>query len=65
MPLFNEVTNDNVVEVLHGLPLDALAQVLFLLLLQRQLDEQLLQFLVAEVDAELLEAGIWKDLVEC
>ena len=56
MSSLNEVANDNVVEVLDGLPLDALAQVLLLLLLQRQLDEQLLQLLVTEVDAELLEA---------
>jgi len=37
------------------LPLDALAQVFFLLLLQHDLDEQLLQLLIAIVDAELLE----------
>ena len=37
-------------------PGDALSLVLLLLLLQHQLDEQLLQLLVAVVDAELLEA---------
>ena len=37
-------------------PWDALSLVLLLLLLQHQLDEQLLQLLVAVVDAELLEA---------
>lgn len=41
----------------HALPGDALALVLLLLLLQDELDEQLLQLLVAVVDAELLEAG--------
>lgn len=55
MPSLNQVADDDVVEVLDGLPLDALAQVFLLLLLQRQLDEQLLELLVAEVDAELLE----------
>lgn len=38
------------------LPGDALPLVLLLLLLQHQLDEQLLQLLIAVVDAELLEA---------
>ena len=38
-------------------PGDALPLVLLLLLLQHQLDEQLLQLLVAVVDAELLKAG--------
>ena len=37
------------------LPLDTLAHVFFLLLLQYDLDEQLLQLLIAIVDAELLE----------
>lgn len=41
----------------HALPGDALPLVLLLLLLQDELDEQLLQLLVAVVDAELLEAG--------
>jgi len=39
------------------LPLDAFAHVLLLFLLQHDLDEQLLQFLVAVVDAELLETA--------
>lgn len=41
----------------HALPGDALALVLLLLLLQDEPDEQLLQLLVAVVDAELLKAG--------
>ena len=39
----------------YVLPLDAFAHVLFLFLLQDDLNEQLLEFLVAVVDAELLE----------
>ena len=38
-------------------PLDALPHVLLLLLFQDELDEQLLQFLVTVVDAELLKTG--------
>lgn len=38
-------------------PGDSLSLVLFLFLLQHQLDEELLQFLVAVVDAELFEAA--------
>ena len=44
---------DLIVEVLNVDPLDALAFVLLLLLLQHELDEELLQALVAVVDAEL------------
>ena len=40
--------------------LDSLRLVLLLLRLQRQLDEELLQLLVAVVDAELLEAKVGK-----
>lgn len=66
MPSLNEVTNDDVVEVFHGLPLDALPQVLLLLLLEGQLDEQLLQLLIAEVNAELFEAAreTWSQSLE-
>ena len=42
-----------VVKVLDRLPLDALVHILLLLLLQRQLNEDLLQALVHKVDAEL------------
>ncbi len=52
---FNEGADGLVVEVLDVHPLDALAEVLLLLTLQHQLNEQLLQLLIAVVDAELLE----------
>lgn len=55
MLLLNEVTDDLVVEVRNRLPLDALLEVLFLLRLESQLNEQLLQLLVAVVDAELFK----------
>lgn len=60
--LLDQIADHLVVEVLHRDPLDALPAVLVLLGLQRQLDEQLLQLLVAEVDAELLEAVLLEDL---
>jgi hypothetical protein len=41
----------------YALPGDALSFVLLLLLFQDESDEELLQFLVAIVDAELFEAG--------
>ena len=53
----DQVTDDLVVEVVDVLPLDAFPQVLLLLRLQGQLDEELLELLVTEVDAELLKAG--------
>ena len=40
------------------LPLDALPHVLLLLLFEDEFDEELLQLLVAVVDAELLETAI-------
>lgn len=55
MLLLNEVTDDLVVEVRDRLPLDSLLEVLFLLRLESQLNEQLLQLLVAVVDAELFK----------
>lgn len=55
MLLLNEVTDDLVVEVRDRLPLDALLEVLLLLRLESQLNEQLLQLLVAVVDAELFK----------
>lgn len=55
MSLLNKIANDDIVEVLDGHPLDAFTQVFFLLGLQGQLDEQLLQFLIAEVDTELFK----------
>ena len=53
--LLDKITDNGVVEVVDGRPLDGLAHVLLLLLAQHQLDEDLLQLLVTEVDAELLE----------
>jgi hypothetical protein len=44
-----------VVKELDGLPLNPFCAILFLLCLERELDEDLLQLLVAVVDAELLE----------
>lgn len=52
----NKIADDDVIEVLNRLPFNTLTEVLFLLLLQSQLDEELLKFLIAEVNAELLEA---------
>jgi len=40
-----------IVEVVNVHPFNALALILFLLLLQHQLDEELLQLLVAVIDA--------------
>ena len=47
-------------ELTNMLPLDALLRVFLLFLLQDQLDEQLLELLIAVVDAKLLEAGLEK-----
>lgn len=55
MLLLNEITDDLVVEVRDRLPLDALFEVLLLFRLESQLNEQLLQLLVAVVDAELFK----------
>lgn len=52
---FDQVTDDFVVEVLYRLPLDSLLQVFFLFGLKSQLNEQLLQFFVAKIDAKLFE----------
>ena len=60
--LVNQLADDHVVEVVDVLPLDPLPLVLLLLLLQHQLDEELLQLLVAVVDAELLKTVLPKDL---
>lgn len=56
MLLLDEVADDLVVEVGDRLPLDALLEVLLLLRLKSQLNEQLLQLLVAVVYAELFKA---------
>ena len=59
--LFNKVADDLVVKVFDLRPLDLLTDIFFLLSLQSQLDEDLLQLLVDIVDAELFE-GIF---LEC
>lgn len=53
----DQIDDDLVVEVVDVLPLDALALVLLLLLLENQFNEQLLQLLVTVVDAQLLKTG--------
>ena len=60
--LVDQLADDHVVKVVDVLPLDPLPLVLLLLLLQHQLDEQLLQLLIAVVDAELLKTVLPKDL---
>ena len=62
MLLFHQIANDPIVEILHRCPVNAFPSVFLLLLLQHQLDEELLQFFVAVIDAELLEAVGLKDL---
>ena len=52
---FDQVAHDLVVEVLDRGPLDLLPNVFLLLGLEGQFDEDLLQFLVDIVDAELFE----------
>ena len=58
--LLNEVANDFVVEKVHVGPVDVLPLVLFLLLLQDKLNEELLQLLVAIVYTKLLEAVVFE-----
>mmetsp|Transcript_5177 Transcript_5177/g.15831 ORF Transcript_5177/g.15831 Transcript_5177/m.15831 type:complete len:671 (-) Transcript_5177:136-2148(-) len=58
----DEIAADLVVEELDRLPLDLLASVLVLLLLQGEVDEDLLQLLVNVVDTQLLKAVVLKDL---
>ena len=58
---FNEVAHDLVVEVLDRSPFDLLLYVFFLLSFQRELNEDLLKFLVNVVDAKLLERVVLED----
>ena len=53
---FNEFTHNLVVEVIDGGPFDALIHILLLLSFEGELNEDLLQFLIDKVDAELLKA---------
>jgi hypothetical protein len=55
---FNQLANDRVVKVVDVSPRNALANIVVLLLLQCQLDEQLLQLLVAVVDEKLLKSVV-------
>src|ERR1700676_1087017 len=58
----DEITQDLVVEILDGCPLDLLPNVLFLLCLECQFNEDLLQLLVDIVYAKLLERIILKKM---
>ena len=53
--LLNEIADDLVVEVFDFRPLNPLTNILFLLGLESQLDENLLQLFVDIIDAELFE----------
>jgi hypothetical protein len=59
--LFDQVTDDLVVEILYMFPFNALPLILLLLRLECQFYEQLLKFFIAEVYAELLktEKNMW------
>ena len=50
---FNKFTNNLIIKILNICPRNAFALVLFLLLLQNELDKELLKFLVAVIYAEL------------
>lgn len=52
MRCFDQVANNLVVEIINVRPRDALTLVFLLFLLQNKLDEELLQFLIAVVDAK-------------
>jgi len=54
--LFDEVANDFIIKEIDWGPFDLFPNVFFLLLLERQLNKNLLEFLVHIVDAELLKA---------
>ena len=58
----DQVADGCVVEELDVRPRDAFTNILILFLLQSQLDEDLLQLLVAVVDDKLLKAVVLKDL---
>ena len=52
---FNEITDNFVVEVFNGRPLNLLSNIFFLLRLERQFYKYLLKFFVDIVDAKLLK----------
>lgn len=53
--LLDEVANNLVIEEFDGRPLDLFANIFLLFCLERELNEDLLEFLVHVVDAELFE----------
>ena len=53
---FNEVTYNLVVEIVNRNPFNALLHILLLFSFQSQLNEDLLQFLIHKIDAELLKS---------
>ena len=53
--MLNESADDGIVEVVYVLPLYTLQHILLLLRLQSELDEHLLELLIAVVDDELLK----------
>jgi hypothetical protein len=62
----NEIADDGVVEVIHIDPLDAFRDVFFLFFSQCELNEELLQLLIAVVDDKLLKAiGLQSHKLEC
>lgn len=58
MLLLNQITDNFVIEIRNVLPLYALLLIFLLFRPQCEFDEELLQFLIAEVDAQLLETEI-------
>ena len=60
MALLNHVADDFVVEVLNVFPLDTLFAIFVLLRFQCQLNEKLLKFLVAVINAKLLKAETYE-----
>ena len=56
--MLNELTNDGVVKEVNIGPLNSLAHVLILLLAQDELNEHLLQLLIAVVYEELLKVVV-------
>lgn len=60
--LFNEITHNFVVEVFDRCPLNLFADIFFLLRLQCELDENLLELLVDVVNAKLLKRVVLENL---
>lgn len=56
--ILNEIADDGVVEIFNIGPLDALPHIFLLLFTQSQLDEDLLQLLVAVVNDKLFKAVV-------